>query len=69
MNKIINNFDRLCTQALAPGRTHRISTKDGEEDWLLFKPKGTNARPFYYEKNTNRKQWEKPLTGTTRCES
>ena len=69
VNKIINNFDRLCTQALAPGRTHRISTKDGEEDWLLFKPKGTDARPFYYEKNTNRKQWEKPLTGTTRCES
>jgi hypothetical protein len=70
VNKIINNFDRLCTQALAPGATHRISTEDDEEDWLLVKPKGdTDAKPFYYEKNSNRTQWEKPLTGKTRCES
>ncbi len=70
VNKIINNFDRLCTQALAPGGTYRISTEDDEEDWLLVKPKvGNHAKPFYYEKNSNRRQWEKPLTGKTRCES
>lgn len=72
VNKIIYNFDSLCTQALEPGRTHKISTEDGDEEWVLIKPKpkGTEStRPFYYEKHSTRKQWEKPWTGKTRCES
>ena len=69
VNKIINNFDHLCMQALAPGGAHRISTDDEDEEWLLVKPKGIDSvRPFYYEKSSNRKQWEKPVTGKTRCE-
>ena len=44
---------------------------------MLVKPKdngnakagGGAAKPFYYEKNSDRTQWEKPWTGLTRCKN
>ena len=40
---------------------------------MLVKPNakagGGAAKPFYYEKNSDRTQWEKPWTGLTRCKN
>jgi len=77
VNKLLSNFDGLCMAVLPPGRSYRVSAEGEEEEWLLVKPKkvgqktqfkgsGT-GRPFYHEKNSDRKQFVKPWTGKSRC--
>lgn len=72
----MSNFDSLCLAVLAPGRSYRVSAEGEEEEWLLVKPKraeprtqfggGGTRRPYYHEKNSDRKQWDKPWTGKSR---